>query len=132
MTIAFFPSYAALAPANLPQTFTEGLREFFITRTNLDLVSSNGHIKFEGHISDYSTRPVAISGDQTAAQNRLSISVNVTYTDSKNPTNSFEKTFTRFADYDSRQNLASIEQQLIPEITAQIYQDMFNEALVNW
>ena len=132
MTIAFFPSYAALAPANLPQNFTEGLREFFITRANLDLVNANGHIKFEGQITDYSTRPVAISGDQTAAQNRLSISVSVTYTDTKNPASSFEKTFTRFADYDSRQNLSSIEQQLIPEIAAQIYQDMFNEALVNW
>jgi hypothetical protein len=132
MTIAFFPSYAPLAPANVPQTFTEGLREYFINRTNLDLVNSNGHIRFEGFISDYSTRPVAITGNETAAQNRLSVTVSVTFTDTKTQTNSFEKTFTRFADYDSRQNLTNVEQQLIPEILEQIYQDIFNESLVNW
>lgn len=132
MTIAFFPSYAPLAPANVPQRFTEGLREYFINRTNLDLVSSNGHIRLEGFVSDYSTRPVAITGNETAAQNRLSISVNVTFTDTKTVTNGFEKTFTRFADYDSRQNLTNVEQTLIPEILDQIYQDIFNEALVNW
>lgn len=132
VSIDFFPSYAPLAPANMPQTFTEALRELFISRTNLDLLSKNGDIRFEGYISGYQTRPVAIQGNETAAKNRLTISVQVTYTDTKDDKKSFEKTFTRFADFDATQNLVDVEQSLITEINDQLILDIFNEAVVNW
>lgn len=131
VSIAYFPSYAALAPPNMPQLFTEELRDKFVNQTNLDLIPSNGDIRFEGFISDYRTTPVAIQGDQ-AAQNRLSVSVSVTYTDTKNDENSFEKTFTRFADFDATVNLADVEQTLILEVNEQLIQDIFNQSVVNW
>lgn len=131
VSIAYFPSYAPLAPSNLAQMFTEALRDKFITQTSLGLLPSNGDIRFEGHISDYRTNPVAIQGN-SAAQNRLSISVSVTYTDTKNEEASFEKTFTRFADFNSNVNLADVEQTLMVEIYDQIVQDIFNQAVVNW
>ncbi|MBI1287397.1 MAG: hypothetical protein GC178_07425 [Flavobacteriales bacterium] len=132
VSIDFFPSYAPLAPANMPQAFTETLRQLFITRTNLDLLTKNGDIRLEGYISDYGTKPVAIQGNQTAAKNRLTITVSVTYTDTKDDTKSFEKSFTRFADFDATQNLSDVEQGLISEIDDQLVLDIFNEAVVNW
>lgn len=131
VSITYFPSYAALAPPNMPQLFTEELRDKFVNQTNLDLIPSNGDIRFEGFISDYRTSPVAIQGDQ-AAQNRLSVSVSVTYTDTKNDENSFEKTFTRFVDFDAGVNLADVEQTLILEVNEQLIQDIFNQSVVNW
>ena len=132
VSIDFFPSYAALAPANMPQAFTESLRDLFVTRTNLDLLTKNGDIQFEGYISGYQTRPVAIQGNQTAAQNRLTITVNVTYTNTKDEAKSFEKAFTRFADFDATQNLIDVQDGLIEEINEQLILDIFNEAVVNW
>ena len=132
VSIDYFPSYAPLAPANLPQTFTEALRELFISRTNLDLLNKNGDIRFEGYISGYQTRPVAIQGNETAAKNRLTINVSVTYTNTKEEAKSFEKTFSRFADFDAAQNLSDVEQTLIDEINEQLILDIFNEAVVNW
>jgi hypothetical protein len=132
VSVDFFPSYAALAPANVPQEFTEALRELFVSRTNLDLYNKNGDIRFEGYISDYRTKPVAIQGNETAAQNRLTITVQVTYTNTKEETKSFEKAFSRFADFDATQNLADVEQALIAEIHEQLILDIFNEAVVNW
>lgn len=132
VSVDFFPSYAALAPANVPQSFTESLRELFVSRTNLDLFTKNGDIQFEGYISDYKTRPVAIQGNETAAQNRLTITVSVTYTNTKDGEKSFEKTFTRFADFEATQNLTDVEQTLIEEINEQLILDIFNEAVVNW
>lgn len=132
VSIDFFPSYAALAPANMPQSFTESLRNLFVSRTNLDLLTKNGDIRFEGYISGYQTRPIAIQGNETAAKNRLTINVNVTYTDTKDEAKSFEKTFSRFADFDATQNLADVEQSLIEEINEQLILDIFNEAVVNW
>lgn len=132
VTIDFFPSYAALAPANMPQSFTESLRDLFVSRTNLDLLTKNGDIRFEGYISGYQTRPVAIQGNETAAKSRLTINVNVTYTDTKDQAKSFEKTFSRFADFDATQNLADVEQGLVEEINEQLILDIFNESVVNW
>ncbi len=132
VSIAYMPSYAALAPANMPQEFTEALRELFISRTNLDMLAKNGDIRFEGYISDYRTRPVAIQGNETAAKNRLSVVINVTYTNTKDEAKSFEKSFTRFADFDATQNLADVEQALIAEINEQLILDIFNESVVNW
>jgi len=132
VSVDFFPSYAALAPANVPQAFTEALRELFVSRTNLDLYSKDGDIRFEGYISDYRTRPVAIQGNETAAQNRLTMTVTVTYTNTKDDTKSFEKSFSRFADFEATQNLADVEQTLIEEINEQLILDVFNEAVVNW
>ncbi|MFM1877102.1 MAG: hypothetical protein RL266_2839 [Bacteroidota bacterium] len=132
VSIDFFPSYAALAPANMPQSFTEALRELFVSRTNLDLLTKNGDIRFEGYISDYQTRPVAIQGNETAAKNRLTVTVSVTYTNTKEEDKSFEKSFSRFADFDATQNLADVEQTLIEEINEQLILDIFNEAVVNW
>lgn len=131
VSITYFPSYAALAPANMPQLFTEELRDKFVNQTSLDLITSNGDIRFEGFISDYRTTPVAIQGD-AAGQNRLTVSVNVTYTDTKNEENSFEKTFSRFADFPVNVNLTDVEQGLIGEINEQIIQDIFNASVVNW
>jgi len=131
ISIAFFPSYAALAPANMPQLFTETLRDKFVSQTNLDLLPNGGDIRFEGFISDYRTQPVAIQGN-SAAQNRLTISVNVTFTDTKDEAKSFEKTFTRFADFDSNVNLSDVEQTLIVEVNEQLIQDIFNQSVVNW
>lgn len=132
VNIEFFPSYAPLAPANMPQNFTESLRSLFVSRTNLDLLTKNGDIRFEGYISNYQTRPAAIQGNETAAKNRLTINVNVTYTNTKDETKSFEKTFSRFADFDASQNLSDVEQGLIEEINELLILDIFNEAVVNW
>jgi hypothetical protein len=132
VSIDFFPSYAALAPANMPQLFTESLRDLFVSRTNLDLLTKNGDIRLEGYISNYQTRPVAIQGNETAAKNRLTVTVNVTYNNTKDETRNFEKGFTRFADFDATQNLADVEQSLIEEINEQLILDIFNEAVVNW
>lgn len=132
VSIDFFSSYAPLAPANMPQTFTEALRELFVSRTNLDLLTKNGDIRFEGYISAYQTRPVAIQGNETAAKNRLTVTVNVTYTNTKEEAKSFEKSFTRFADFEATQNLTEVEQSLVAEINEQLILDIFNEAVVNW
>lgn len=132
VSIDLFPSYAALAPPNMPQLFTETLRDKFVSLTNLDLITKNGDIRFKGSITNYRTNPVAIQGNETAAKNRLSITVSVEYTDTTDPDASFEKNFTRFADFDSNRNITDVEQDLIVEINEQLVQDIFNESVVNW
>lgn len=132
VSVKTFQSYAPLASANLSQSFTEALKDILISQTNLNLVSKGGDLNFEGSIVGYNVTSVAIQGNETAALNRLSITVKVTFTNTKDKEQDFETTFTRFADYESSQNLASVEDGLIKDINDQLTQDIFNRALSNW
>ncbi|MCZ2277365.1 MAG: LPS assembly lipoprotein LptE [Bacteroidia bacterium] len=132
VTIPFFPNRASLVQPVLSQTFTEKMRDKFVSQTNLTLTEAHGDLLFEGYISDYHTQPVAIQGNDNAALNRLTISVFVKFINTKDPKQDFETTFSRYADFSASQNLASVEQSLISEINAQLVDDIFNKSMVNW
>ncbi len=65
--------------------FTEDLKDRFVSQTSLELTNGFGDYNFEGEITDYSTKSLAIQGNETAALNRLSISVRVKFSNSKEP-----------------------------------------------
>ena len=132
VSVKTFQSYAPLANANLTQSFTEALKDIFISQTNLDLVARDGDLRFEGAITGYAISSVAIQGNETAALNRLTITVKVKFTNTKDNEQDFETSFSRFADYESSQNIASIEDELIKDINDQLTQDIFNKSVSNW
>ena len=132
VSVKKFQSYAPLANANISQTFTEALKDKFLSQTNLDLVAKDGDLRFEGSITGYNVTSVAIQGNETAALNRLTITVKVKFTNTKDEKLDYETSFSRYTDYESSQNLASIEDGLITEINDQLTQDIFNKAVSNW
>lgn len=132
VSIDNFQNRASIVQPSLSQVFTEKLREKFISQTSLTQVTSNGDMQFEGFISDYNTQPTAIQGNEQAALNRLTITVNIKFVNNKDEKQGFESTFTRFTDFDSRKNLSSIEPELINEVCNQLVDDIFNKAVINW
>jgi hypothetical protein len=131
ISIAFFPNNAALVQPTLSQSFTEDLRNFFQSQSPLALVQKGGDLHLEGAITDYRVGPVGVS-NQTASTNRLTITVNVKFTNTLEPTKDFDTSFSRFVDFPSTQNLVSVETELIREVNQQLIQDIFNKALINW
>lgn len=132
VSVAFFENVAPLINPNLSQVFTEKLKDIFIVQTNLTLTQKNGDLHFEGSITDYNIRPMNVQAGNQVAQNRLTISVRVAFTNRIEPKNDFEKTFTRFADFDANQTLSAVEADLVEQITEELTQDVFNESVVNW
>ncbi len=132
VSISLFPNKAELVQPSLSQTFTDALRDRFSSQTNLALIPRGGDLHFEGEITGYSTEPVAITGQQTAALIRLKVTVNVRYTNKFNTKDNFETNFTRFEDYSSSLNLNAVEADLISKITEALVEDIFNKAVVNW
>lgn len=132
VSVSYFQNYAPLASPSLSQSFTEKLRDVLISQTNLTLVGKNGDLHFEGSITDYNTKPVSIQGNETAALNRLTITVRVKFTNTKQPADDFEQVFTRFIDYESSKDFSQIENDLIENVNSQLTQDIFNKALSNW
>lgn len=131
-SIQYFQNRAPVVQAQLSQVFTDELRDRVQGQTRLELVTGFGDVDFSGEITNYETRPTAITGDEVAALNRLTISIRVEYTNSINPDDSFDTSFSRYEDYPSSQSLADVEEELIESIVDQIVEDIFNRAFVNW
>ena len=133
VTIQFFENNSTLVVPYLSQDFTEALKERIRNQTRLSVQNTEGDAIFEGRITDYSIRPVAVQGNERAGLSRLSITVNVKYTNTLKPEQSFEQSFTRFRDLDlARQPLQVQERSLIPLINDELTEDIFNRAFANW
>lgn len=130
--IDFFPNQATMVQPNLSSVFTETLKDKFTSQSNLELVNYDGDIAFEGAITNYNVSAQSFQGNETAALNRLSITVKVKYTNTLEPAKSFETTFTRYADFDSKQSLSAVEGDLIQQISDELVTDIFNKAVANW
>ena len=132
VSIQLFPNRAPIVQPSLSNAFTEKLKDKFVSETSLSLVKDNGDLNFEGAITDYNTQPTAITGNDNASLNRLTITVSVKFTNTKDSKQDFETNFSRYADYASNQSLSAVEQTLITQINSQLVDDIFNKAVVNW
>ena len=140
VSVQYFNNKAATVQATLSQVFTERLKDIFVEQTNLTLSENEGDLAFSGYISKYQIKPMAIKADETSGQNRLTITVKVTYHNSFDAKSSFEQSFSRYRDYDSALNLTDgdpesgkqLEEMLIDEISKELVEDIYNKAFVNW
>lgn len=131
-SVYYFPNRARLVNPTLSQSFTEALREKLQRQTSLNELAEDGDLIFEGQITGYEVRPMAIQKDDMAAQSRLTITIRVKYTNSIDPEQSIDRSFSAFEDFDSSQTLADVEDGLVPEIITKITEDIFNATLANW
>lgn len=132
ISVKYFPNNSQLVQPTLSRKFTEALRDKFTNQSTLNLTNSDGDLNIEGEIIGYTTEPVAITSDQRAAMQRLTITVNVRFTNKKDPKQDYETRFSRFADYDSKQRLSDVEEGLIDAINDALADDIFNKSVVNW
>jgi hypothetical protein len=132
VSVQYFPNRALFVEPVLSPVFTNILRDKFTSQTNLEMIERNGDLSIDGEIVGYDIKPVAIQADQTAAQNRLSIVVNVRFSNRYEPDKDFEQKFTQFFDYSSTTDLNSIKATLIDELSEALAQDIFDKAVINW
>lgn len=133
VSVGYFTSYAPLANPQVSQEFTNAMIAMLLTQTNLDVIQQEGDIKFEGSIVGYSVTPAAIQANtETAAKNRLTMRVKVIYTNSIEPEKSLEKEFSQFADFETTEDLNTVETELVEIINETLVQDIFNSTLGSW
>lgn len=132
VSVAYLTTKATNTPSSLNQTITEGLKDLFINQTNLTLTEGEADLSFNGQITKYQIKPMAIKANETAGKNRLTIAIKVKYNNSFDEQQNFESTFSRYRDFNSTENLADVEDILIEEITKELLEDVFNKAFVNW
>ena len=131
-TVKFFENRAELVNPSLSQNFTETLKDKFLTQTNLKLTDFDGDLIFEGEIVKYATKPVAITQEEQAEYNRLTVEIRVKYTSINNPKYNFDDKVSKYADYESSKLLSDVEDELTEQIIDELTEYIFNKSVVNW
>jgi hypothetical protein len=132
-SVAYFPNNAPMVAPTLSNVLTEGLRDKFSRQTRLQQVEEGGDFAFEGEITNYTSTTASVSSGDYALQNRLTITVKVSFQNAVDQTTSFNaKTFSSYADYDASQLLVDVQDQLIEEIVEALVNDIYMAAAGNW
>ena len=131
--VNYFQNNSALVEPGIDRDFTNKLIDLLINQTSLELVKSKGDLIFEGEIVEYRISPTTATANNTAAQNRLTIGINVRFFDKNDSESDFEKRFSFYYDFPGNSQLiGSQKETAVDEIFERITQDIFNEALAKW
>lgn len=131
--VNYFQNNAPLIEPGIERDFTNKLIDLLINQTSLELVKSNGDLTYEGEIVEYRISPTTATANNTAAQNRLTVGVNIRFYDKNDSEADFEKRFSFYYDYPGNSQLiGSQKETAVDEIFERITQDIFNEALAKW
>ena len=131
IAIPFMTNSSSYVIPTLSRTITDALRDYFTSQTSLQVVDRNGDLELTGTITGYTVTPVAIQGNETAAMNRLTITVSMKFVNKKNPKQNYDQQFSRYQDYPVA-DLNTVQDRLNAVITDQLVQDIFNKSVVNW
>ncbi|MDI1257230.1 MAG: LptE family protein [Flavobacterium sp.] len=131
--VNYFQNNADLIQPGIERTFTNRLQELIQNQTNLSLTNSGGDLVYEGEITNFRISPMTATADQKAAQNRLTVTINVRYTNKYKEDDDFEKPFTFFYDYEGQEQLVGSQlTTALDAIFERITQDIFSASLAKW
>ncbi len=132
ISINNFTISSAGGPANLANTVTEKLKEYYQRNTQLKLKPINADLLLEGSIVSYDLTPQAPTSQDKAGLNRLTITIQVKFSNMKDEEKNFDQNFSFYADFQQTQTLSQVEAKLIPVILDQIILDIFNKSAGDW
>lgn len=131
-SVQYINNRAPLVNPDLSSTLTEGLKDRIQNESRLSLVNEGGDVDFSGDITSYTTKPMALKADAVSAQTRLTVSVKIRCRNAKDPKKDWEQSFSAYQDYDSENNLADVESDLVQLIVEELTENIFNKAFADW
>lgn len=132
VTINYFDYKALRMNPTLSNDITEALRTEFRKMTRLEQVDMDGDIEITGEVTGYDVSAAAVTADEVAAKNRLTVSVKITFTNRLYPEEDFDKSFSQYEEYDSTNSLDAVESSLCADIIKKLVDDIFNASVANW
>ena len=130
--VNFFQNRAPLIEPGMDRDFTFYLQDLINNQTNLSLTTTNGDLVYEGEIVNFTIAPMVANAEQRAAQNRLTVTINVRLTKIKEYDKDFEKSFSHSYDFRANMQLSAVKATAFEAIFERIGQDIFNASLANW
>ena len=132
ITINYFDYKALKVNPTLSNDLTEALKDQFRKLTRLEQVDMDGDLEISGEVTGYDVRAAAITADEVAAQNRLTVSVKINFENRKYPEDNLEQSFSAYEDYDAMQSLEAVESTLCESIVKKLIEDIFNATVAQW
>lgn len=132
ITINYFDYTALKVNPSLSNDLTEALKEQFRKMTRLEQVEMDGDLEIEGAVTGYDVSASAVTADEVAALNKLTVTVKITFTNRKYPEDDLEQNFSAYSEYNSLESLESVEQTLCAEIIDKLIEDIFNATVAQW
>ena len=132
ITIPYVEYKALRVNPSLSSDMTEALQEKFRKLTRLEQVDVDGDLELICEITGYDVKATAITADEQAAQNRLTVTAKVTFTNNKYPEDNVNKSFSAYEDFDATQSLDAVEGTLCETIIDKLVEDIFNATVAQW
>ena len=127
-----FPIRANYVWSPMESMFYNSLSDAFARKTKLKVLKRGGDLQLSGEIVEYSQTNKSVSSDGYSAQVQLKITVNVRFVNNVKHEEDFEQRFSATADYDSSQQLATVQEKLVQEMIDNIVDQIFNATVANW
>lgn len=132
VSIADFPNNAAMVNPALSNDLSEGIRDLFQRQTRLQVLRKGGDLEIEGEIIGYDLTAMAISADSYSAETKLTIRIQVRFTNNINPEESFEKTYSAYQTFDSSRMLSDVQDELCATMITELSESIYNDTVAKW
>ena len=132
ISIANFPNQAPLVYPLLSNNLSEAIRDQFDRQTRLQILPRDGQLQLEGEIIGYEVTGMSIGSDNYAQETKLTITVRVRYTNTINPEDSFEKTYSVYQTFDASRTLNDVQDELCELMVKEIAESIFNDTVAKW
>lgn len=132
ITINYFEYKALKVNPSLSNDLTEALKNQFKKMTKLEQVDMDGDLEFTGEVTGYDVKASSVTANEVAAQNRLTVTVKISFVNKKHPEENVDQSFSAYADFDSSNSLDAVESTLCQEIIDKLIEDIFNATVAQW
>lgn len=132
VSIADFPNNAAMVNPALSNDLSEGIRDLFQRQTRLQVLRKGGDLEIDGEIIGYDLTAMAISADSYSAETKLTIRIQVRFTNNINPEESFEKTYSAYQTFDSSRMLSDVQDELCATMITELSESIYNDTVAKW
>ncbi len=132
ISVADFPNNAPMVNPQLSNALTEGIRDLYQRQTRLQILRKGGDLELEGEIVGYDIAQGAIGADSYASESKLTIRVNVHFTNNIYPEDSFDKTYSASQTFDASRLLTDVQDELCAIIIQEIAENIYNDTVAKW
>jgi len=132
ITIPYVEYTALRVNPSLSNDLTEALKEKYRKLTRLEEVDVDGDLELVCSVTGYDVKATAVTANEMASQNRLTVTVKVEFSNKKYPEDDVSNSFSAYEDFDATMSLDAVEAGLCETIIEKLVEDIFNATVAQW
>lgn len=132
ITIPYVEYTALRVNPSLSNDLTEALKEKYRKLTRLEEVDVDGDLELVCTVTGYDVKATAVTANEMASQNRLTVTVKVEFSNKKYPEDDVNNNYSAYEDFDATLSLDAVESGLCETIVEKLVEDIFNATVAQW